>query len=60
MRNIFTSVLLEIICLIISLNKGTITVGIIGLNTGKYDKYCFDKNEKEKTVKIKKILKVKR
>jgi len=48
------------ICLTIPLNKGTITGGIIGLNTGKYDNYCFDKYEKEKTDKIKKILKVKR
>jgi len=48
------------ICLIIPLNIGTITVGIMGLNTGKYDNYCFDKYEKEKTDKVKKILKVKR
>jgi len=45
---------------IASVLGGTITGGIIGLNTGKYDNYCFDKYEKEKTVKIKKILKVKR
>lgn len=60
MRNIFTSVMLGKICLIIPLNIGTITVGIMGLNTGKYDNYCFDKYEKEKTDKVKKILKVKR
>jgi len=50
-RNIFISV---------PLNLGTITGGIIGLNTGKYDNCCFDKYEKEKTDKVKKILKIKR
>ncbi|HRB01396.1 MAG TPA: hypothetical protein PK294_13265 [Ignavibacteria bacterium] len=42
------------------MNLGTITGGIIGLNTGKYDNCCFDKYEKEKTDKVKKILKIKR
>ena len=38
----------------------TITGGIVGLNIVKYDNYYFDKNENEKTDKIKRILKVQR
>lgn len=39
---------------------GTILGGVIGINIGKYDNYYFDKNEKDKEDKMKKILKVQR